>query len=100
MGGALDVTKVRLNAKGGVMVTDNEINSAFSFLDVDKSGKITIANLKKRLSVFFPEMTAKDYRFLMNGKRELCEEDLLELLKDNEIVNFDPVAEAFKVSEQ
>ena len=43
-------------------------------------------------------MTAKDYRFLMNGQRELAEEDLMELLKDNEIVNFDPVAEAFKVS--
>ena len=94
----VDVSKIRLNAKGGVLVTDNEISSAFNFLDMDKSGKITIANLKKRLSVFFPDMTAKDYRFLMNGKRELCQDDLVELLMDNEIVNFDPVAEAFKVS--
>ena len=49
MGGAVDVTKVRLNAKGGILVTDNEITSAFSFLDVEKIGKVSIANLKKRL---------------------------------------------------
>ena len=36
-------------------------------------------------------------RFLMNNKLDLKEEDLMELLMDNEITNFDPVAEAFKV---
>jgi calmodulin len=92
----VDTTKIRLNEKGGILVTENEIASAFNFLDVDKTGKVSIANLKKRLSVFFPDMTAKDYRFLMNGKRELEAADLMELLTDNEIVNFDPVAEAFK----
>jgi calmodulin len=33
----------------------------------------------------------------MNNKKELTVDDLNELLLDNEITNFDPVAEAFKV---
>jgi len=93
----VDVSKVRLNGKGGVLVTNTEIQHAFNFLDIDKTGKISLANLKRRLGVFFPDMTAKDYRFLMNNKKELTENDLMELLMDNEITNFDPVAEAFKV---
>ena len=93
----VDTSKVKLNSKGGVLVTNAEIQNAFAFLDVDKSGKITLASLKKRLGVFFPDRSAKDYRFLMNGKRELAEHDLIELLMDNDITNFDPVAEAFKV---
>jgi hypothetical protein len=70
---------------------------AFEFLDVDKTGKISLANLKKRIGVFFPNMTAKEYRFLMNNQKEITINDLTELLADNEITNFDPVAEAFKV---
>jgi calmodulin len=90
--------KVKKNAKGGVLVTPEEMKLAFDFLDTDKSGKISLANLKKRLSVFFPNMTAKEYRFLMNNKREMTLQDLQELLTDNEVTGFDPVAEAFKVS--
>lgn len=93
---ATDTSKLKLNSKGGVLVTQAEVANAFAFMDVDKSGKLTFANLKKRLSVLFPDMSTKDYRFLMNGKRELTEADLMELLQENEVVNFDPVAEAFK----
>lgn len=69
---------------------------AFEFLDADKSGKVSLANLKKRIGVFFPNMTAKEYRFLMNGRKDISLNDLADLLIDNEITNFDPVAEAFK----
>lgn len=92
-----DLSKVRTNAKGGVLVTPEEIQKAFSFLDVDNTGKVTLSNLKKRLGVFFPEMTAKEYRFLMNSKKELSLTDLTELVMDNELTNFDPVYESFKV---
>ena len=71
--------------------------AAFAFFDVDGSGKITTSNLRKRLGVFYKNMPAKDYRFLMNNKPELTLDDLKELLLDNEVTNFDPVAEAFKV---
>lgn len=90
--------KVKKNARGGVLVTADEMKLAFDFLDSDKSGKISLANLKKRLSVFFPNMTAKEYRFLMNNKREMTLQDLQDLLAENEVTNFDPVAEAFKVN--
>lgn len=33
----------------------------------------------------------------MNNKSEITLEDLIELLEDNELSDFDPVAEAFKV---
>ena len=67
----IDTSKVKKNSRGGVMVTPEELRTAFSFLDADKTGMISMTGLKKRLGVFFPEMSAKDYRFLMNNKKEL-----------------------------
>lgn len=37
---------------------------------------------------------------LMNHKAEMTFEDLKDLILENETTNFDPVAEAFKVSKQ
>ena len=88
---------VPVNAKGGVLVTERELETAFEFFDTDKSGKITVANLKKRLSVFYKNMPLKEYRFLMNNKPEMSLEDFKELLLENEVTDFDPIAEAFKV---
>ena len=85
------------NSRGGVLVTDEELKSAFDFFDVEGSGKITQAQLKKRLGVFYKDMPNKEYKFLMNDQSELTLDDLRELLLDNEVKNFDPVAEAFKV---
>ena len=85
------------NEFGGVLVTDKEIQAAFDVLDMDKNGFISLNNLKKRLGVFFPDMTAKEYRFLMNNQKEMTFDDLHELLASNTITNFDPVAEAFKL---
>jgi hypothetical protein len=45
--------KVKKNAKGGVLITTEEIQTAFSLLDAEKSG-ITLPVLKKRLGVLFP----------------------------------------------
>lgn len=39
-------------------------------------------------------------RFLMNNKKEMSVEELKDLLMDNEITNFDPVAEAYRVFDQ
>ena len=85
------------NSRGGVLVTDEELQSAFDFFDAEGSGKITQAQLKKRLGVFYKDMPNKEYKFLMNDQSELTLDDLRELLLDNEVKNFDPVAEAFKV---
>lgn len=85
------------NEFGGVLVDEKEIQAAFDVLDIDKNGFISLNNLKKRLGVFFPDMTAKEYRFLMNNQKEMTFDDLHELLASNTITHFDPVAEAFKL---
>ena len=43
-------------------VTEEELAAAFEFFDMDGNGKITMTNLRKRLSVFYKNMPAKDYR--------------------------------------
>lgn len=89
--------RIKKNANGGILVTPDEIKTAFQLLDVDGTGTVSIQHLKKRLGVLFPDMTAKDYRFLMNNKKELTVQDLNDLLLENEVSNFDPVAEAFGI---
>mmetsp|Transcript_10566 Transcript_10566/g.12839 ORF Transcript_10566/g.12839 Transcript_10566/m.12839 type:complete len:166 (-) Transcript_10566:271-768(-) len=91
-----DLSGIPKNSKGGVLVTDAEIAAAFRFFDTDGSGHVSTANLRKRLGVFYKDMPAKDYRFLMNNKPDLTEADLKELLMNNEVKDFDPVQEAFK----
>ncbi|CAM9126561.1 unnamed protein product, partial [Choristocarpus tenellus] len=88
--------KVPKNAKGGVLVTEEDLKAAFEFFDVEGKGKITAPILRKRLGALFPNMNAKEYRFLMNNKQEMTLDDLREVLLDNEVTNFDPVAEAFQ----
>jgi Ca2+-binding EF-hand superfamily protein len=94
---AHDFSKIPKNSKGGVLVTNAEIHAAFEFFDLDRSGQITLSNLKKRLGVFYKNMPNKEFRFLMNNASSMNIDDLRELLVDNEVQNFDPVAEAFKV---
>lgn len=70
---------VTRNSRGGVLVSDDELKSAFEFFDVDGSGKITQAQLKKRLGVFYKDMPNKEYKFLMNDKCRLGVESALQL---------------------
>lgn len=91
-----ELADIRRNSKGGVLVTEAEIKAAFDFFDIDNEGKITLQNLRKRLGVFYKNMPTKEYKFLMNNKNEMTLEDLTDLLMDNEVKDFDPVAEAFK----
>lgn len=88
---------VKRNAKGGVLVTHDDIAAAFQMLDSEGTGQITLASLKRRLGSFFPNMTAKEYRFLMNNKKEMTMDDLKDLLIDNEVTHFDPIYDAFRV---
>lgn len=89
--------KVPTNAAGGIAVSDADLKAAFHFLDSKGKGKITMADLKQKLAPFYPDMPVKEYAFLMGDSKSLSLHDLKELLADNEITGFDPVAEAFKV---
>lgn len=88
---------VKRNAKGGIHVAPSELHQAFEFFDVDGKGFITIQDLKKRLGVFYQNLSLREYKFLLNNKQELTEQELYALLANNELTNYDPVAEAFKV---
>ena len=89
--------KMKKNEYGGVYLSPKEISQCFSFLDPESTGRLTAGMLKKRLTAFFPDLTTKDYKYLLSNKKEITIEEIQHLLHDNEVKDFDPVAEAFKV---
>ena len=88
---------IKKNSVGGIAVDEAELKAAFEFFDVSGKGKITLSDLKQRLGAFYKNVPLREYKFLMNNQSELTLDDLRTLLENNEIKNFDPVAEAFKV---
>ena len=91
------VPGLKKNSVGGIAVDEAELKAAFEFFDVSGKGKITLNDLKSRLGAFYKNVPLREYKFLMNNQSELTLDDLRNLLENNEIKNFDPVAEAFKV---
>ena len=81
----------------GIPVSKAELQQAFDFFDTDKKGHLTMDDLKARLPIFYKNLPNRELRLLMNNRHELTFNDLYEILADNMISNFDPVAEAFKV---
>lgn len=47
------------NAKGGILVCEEELKAAFDFFDVDMKGVITATNLRKRLGAFHRSLSAR-----------------------------------------
>ena len=90
-----DFSTVPKNAKGGVLVTEEEIRRAFDFFDMDKTGKIMASQLRERLNAFGGPINAKEIRFLLNGQTHLSLQDMSDLLLENEVNFFDPVVDAF-----
>merc|ERR1712070_227283 len=82
---------------GGILIQEHELRIAWDFFDTKGTGKLTAADIKRRLSTFYHNVSNKEIKFLLNNQPEITFEDLYELLKDNQLTNFDPVKEAFKV---
>eukprot|EP00999_Lentomonas_sp_LEN2_P002734 NODE_606_length_1330_cov_73.290108_g567_i0.p1 GENE.NODE_606_length_1330_cov_73.290108_g567_i0~~NODE_606_length_1330_cov_73.290108_g567_i0.p1 ORF type:complete len:231 (-),score=39.03 NODE_606_length_1330_cov_73.290108_g567_i0:532-1224(-) len=80
----------------GIKITREEVEAAFNFFDVSGKGILRPKDLKARLSAFYPNMTNKEYRFLIS-EPNFTVDTLWNLLQNNNITNFDPVREAFKV---
>ena len=59
---------IRRNAKGGIYVNPQELKQAFEFFDSDGKGYLTMNDLKKRLGVFYQNLSLREYKFLMNNK--------------------------------
>jgi len=81
---------------GGFKITREEVQQAFDFFDVNSTGVLRPKDLKTRLSAFYPHMTNKEYRFLIS-EPNFTVDTLWSLLESNNVTNFDPVKEAFKV---
>ena len=83
-------------AASSLYIDDEELDAAFEFFDVDKTGTITAANLKDRLGAFYKNLPSKEYKALIS-EPNFTKETLRALLANNELGNYDPVKEAFKV---
>ena len=81
---------------GSLHVDDDELAAAFDFFDVEGRGKLTVADLKARLGAFYKNLPSKEYKALIS-EPNFTKETLRALLANNELGNYDPVKEAFKV---
>lgn len=83
------------------MIPEELLTSAFSFLDVENKGRLTLENLKSRLALVTPKMKLSDVQVLFladddtSTEAEMTLEDLQTLVRENELTDFDPIAEAF-----
>lgn len=82
----------------GVKITLEEIEKAFKILDEKNKGqKISLLELKKKLPAINPNFPKGEVKALTQGKAELKAKDLYELLRQNELQDFDPLEQAFRL---
>ena len=88
-----------------LIISKKEVEEAFRFLDVRQRKKLTPKDLKIRLKSFYPNMTNKEYKFLIS-EPEFTMQTLQQILNidtrnsiygSNFYRSYDPVKEAFKV---
>mmetsp|Transcript_44958 Transcript_44958/g.113945 ORF Transcript_44958/g.113945 Transcript_44958/m.113945 type:complete len:187 (+) Transcript_44958:41-601(+) len=96
---AKDPSSINLpkNEKGGLLITQEELKVAWDFFDTGSKNKLSSNDVKKRLQTFYKDISTREVKFLLNNQPEITFEELYALLKDNQLTNFDPVKEAFKV---
>jgi hypothetical protein len=98
------VSVVPRNEGGGILITEQEIIEAFKFLnkkglgDKGQGGRVSLQSLTDRLSAVYPEFTKDDAKFILGDEPFLSTDLLTNVLLDNTITNFDPVAEAFALA--
>ncbi|CAD7970108.1 unnamed protein product [Amoebophrya sp. A120] len=85
------------NEKGGILIGEKELKVAWDFFDQKGTGKISAHEIKKRLAVFYKNVSVKEIRYLLNNQSEITFDELRDLLKDNTLKNVDPVKDAFRV---
>lgn len=90
-------SKVPRDENGGVLMLDEDVEAAFKFLDVKQTSKVTLLGLKQRFGVFYNSLPVQRIKNMMDGRQNFTLDMLKELVMDNGITDFDPVAEAFKV---
>eukprot|EP00239_Pterosperma_sp_CCMP1384_P002576 CAMPEP_0197851604 /NCGR_PEP_ID=MMETSP1438-20131217/18440_1 /TAXON_ID=1461541 /ORGANISM="Pterosperma sp., Strain CCMP1384" /LENGTH=205 /DNA_ID=CAMNT_0043465263 /DNA_START=219 /DNA_END=836 /DNA_ORIENTATION=+ len=85
------------NDKGGIIIYDEEIKDAFTLLAGEGKETLTREDLTSFLDTFFPGMlTHKEVKSML-GPSGISFEKLKKLVQSNDLQDFDPIAEAFKV---
>jgi calmodulin len=80
-----------------ITITEDELKKAWEFFDPKHTGRLTSVETKKRVGIFYKDVTSKEIRFLMNNQNEISFDELYQLLRDAHLGSFDPVKEAFKI---
>ena len=88
---------IKRKENGGIHIEKKDIIKLFDFLDEGNKQHITESDLRRKLPLFYKALPPKDYRILMNNKTTLNIDELYNILSKNELSNFDPINEAFKV---
>ena len=92
----IELNKIPRNSKGGVLVTDEEIQRAFQFFDADASGRINPKLLMNKLDKLNKKVTKKELKAIFGEKNHMSVQDIKEMLEENDVI-FDPVEEAFQI---
>eukprot|EP00164_Ancoracysta_twista_P004111 GFYU01005520.1.p1 GENE.GFYU01005520.1~~GFYU01005520.1.p1 ORF type:complete len:216 (-),score=61.66 GFYU01005520.1:154-801(-) len=92
----VDTSRVPKNEKGGVAIDEEELATAFDFLDTQRRGNLHPRDLSTTLNYFYKNLTMREFKFLIQ-EPDFTVHTLRDLLEDNDVKNFDPVREAFKV---
>ncbi|KAH9577601.1 EF-hand domain [Trypanosoma melophagium] len=101
------VTQLEESKKDGITLKRADVEAAFAFFDVQNKKELKPRDLKMRLSAFYPDMTNKEFKFLLdettNGSFTV--ESLWNIVENfhglhtsaAESLRFDPVKEAFHI---
>jgi Ca2+-binding EF-hand superfamily protein len=82
--------------KGSLKIDEDELNAAFEFFDPERKGRLTAKDLHSKLTIFYPNLCAKDVKALIT-EPVFTKDVLRRLLENNHMAEFDPVKQAFHV---
>ncbi|CCW60559.1 unnamed protein product [Phytomonas sp. EM1] len=54
-------------ARQPFLLTREDVQAAFEFFDTQQCGHLSVSTLKARLSAFYPDLTSKEYHFLLDS---------------------------------
>jgi len=83
--------------KVGGSISPEDLQAAWDFFDPEGKGSLGVEDIRKRLAIFYRNVSAKEVKFLLSNHNEVSQSELEGILRDTRLVNFDPSREAFKL---
>lgn len=69
-------SKIARNEKGGILISEDELKTAWDYFDAKGAGKVSAQDIKKGLSAFYKNVSVKEIRYLLNNQPEISFEEL------------------------